>query len=108
MFLTAGRRSDRLGARALSNAKRQMPEGLPLHLRACRNCHVLAMSPDPTHGPGSCPVRRVPAAEIEEAVIERLRAVFRQPAIVAGTCKAVKAKEGDITEADARTAPTEK
>ena len=56
------------------------------------------------HGAGSCPVGRVPAGEIEAAVIDRLCAVFRQPEIVAGTWKAAKAQDGGITEADARAA----
>ncbi len=56
------------------------------------------------HGAGACPVGRVPAGEIEAAVIDRLRAVFRQPEIVAGTCKVVKTQDSDITEADARAA----
>ncbi len=56
------------------------------------------------HGAGTCPIGRVPAGEIEAAVIDQLRAVFRQPEIVAGTWKAAKAKNGGITEADARTA----
>ena len=56
------------------------------------------------HGAGSCPVGRVPAGEIETAVIDQLRAVFRQPEIVAGTWKATRAHADDITEADARTA----
>ena len=54
------------------------------------------------HGAGSCPIGRVPAGQIEAAVIDQLRAVFRQPEIVAGTWKATKAKDGGITEADAR------
>ena len=54
------------------------------------------------HGAGSCPIGRVPAGQIEAAVIDQLRAVFRQPEIVAGTWKAAKAKDGGITEADAR------
>ena len=37
-------------------------------------------------------------------MIDQLRAVFRQPEIVAGTWKAARAAEGDITEADARAA----
>jgi aconitase A len=53
---------------------------------------------------GACPVGRVPVAEIEAAVIDQLRAVFRQPEIVAGTWKAARANAGDITEADARAA----
>jgi hypothetical protein len=58
------------------------------------------------HGAGSCPVSRVPAGEIEAAVINQLRAVFRQPEIVAGTWKAARAQDGEITEADARDALT--
>jgi DNA invertase Pin-like site-specific DNA recombinase len=56
------------------------------------------------HGAGACPVGRVPAGEIEAAVIDQLRTVFRQPEIVAGTWKAARAHADDITEADARRA----
>jgi hypothetical protein len=56
------------------------------------------------HGAGSCPVGRVPAGEIEAAVIDQLRALFRQPEIVAGTWKAAHAHFADITETDAHTA----
>ncbi|MEI2707374.1 MAG: recombinase zinc beta ribbon domain-containing protein [Ilumatobacteraceae bacterium] len=58
------------------------------------------------HGAGACPVGRVPAGEIEAAVIDQLRAVFRQPEIVAGTFRAARTQEEDITEADAREAVT--
>ncbi|TYO91162.1 recombinase [Oceanicella actignis] len=56
------------------------------------------------HGAGSCPVGRVPAGDIETAVMDQLRAVFRQPEIVAGTWKAPKAQDSGITESDARAA----
>ena len=56
------------------------------------------------HGAGTCPVGRVPAGEIEAAVIDQLRTVLRQPEIVAGTWKAARANADDITEADARAA----
>ena len=56
------------------------------------------------HGAASCPVGRVPAGEIEAAVIDQLRAVFRQPEIVAGTWKAARVQDGEITEVDAREA----
>ncbi|MFO7310418.1 MAG: recombinase family protein, partial [Pseudomonadota bacterium] len=36
------------------------------------------------HGAGSCPIGRVPAGEIEAAVIDQLRAVLRQPEIIVG------------------------
>ncbi len=58
------------------------------------------------HGAGSCPVGRVPAGEIETAVIDQLRAVFRQPEIVASTWKAARSQDSEITEADARDALT--
>ena len=56
------------------------------------------------HGAGSCPIGRVPAGEIETAVIKQLRAVFRQPEIVAGTWKAARAQESGITDVEAREA----
>lgn len=62
------------------------------------------------HGAGSCPVGRVSAGEIEDAVIDQLRAVFRQPEIIAGTWKVAQAEEiegnisSGISEADVREA----
>lgn len=50
------------------------------------------------HGAGTCPVGRVPAAEIEAAVVDQLRAVFRQPEIIVGTWKAAKAPYPEINE----------
>jgi len=58
------------------------------------------------HGAGSCPVSRVPAGDIEAVVIDQIRAVFRQPEIVVGTCKAARLGDGDVTEAEAREALT--
>jgi site-specific DNA recombinase len=56
------------------------------------------------HGAGSCPIGRVPAGEIEAAVIDQLRAVFRQPEIISGAWKAARAQDRDLTEAKAREA----
>ncbi len=58
------------------------------------------------HGAGACPIGRVPAGEVEAAVIDQLRTVFRQPEIVAGTWKAARAHDGDIAETDTREALT--
>lgn len=58
------------------------------------------------HGAGVCPVGRVPAAEIESAVIEQLRAIFRQPEILAGSTTAAKSHLPAITEEEARMALT--
>ena len=56
------------------------------------------------HGAGSCPVGRVPAGEIEAAVIDQLRAVFRQPEIVVGTWKAAREKDVGINEVETHAA----
>ncbi len=53
------------------------------------------------HGAGACPLGRVPAGDIEAAVIDQLRTVFRQPEIVAGTWRAAKAEDASVTEVDA-------
>ena len=58
-------------------------------------------------GPESCPVGRVPAAEIETAVIDQLRGVFRQPAIIVATWRAARADQDDVTEDEAREALTQ-
>ena len=55
-------------------------------------------------GPEACPIGRVPAAEIEAAVIDQLRAVFRQPEVIVGTWRAARADDTDITEDEVRDA----
>lgn len=57
-------------------------------------------------GPDACPVGRVPAAEIEVAVIDQLRAVFRQPELVVGICRAARGEQDGVTENEAREALT--
>jgi site-specific DNA recombinase len=56
------------------------------------------------HGAGACPLGRVPAGEIEAAVIDQLRSVFRQPEIVAGTWRAAHEQDDGVTEAEVRDA----
>ena len=46
----------------------------------------------------------MPAAEIEAAVINQLRAVFRQPEIIIGTWKAAKVSDPEINENTVREA----
>jgi site-specific DNA recombinase len=45
------------------------------------------------NGYDSCPVRTVAAGEIEGAVLEQLRAVFRSPELIAETYRAARAQE---------------
>ncbi|SDL42963.1 Recombinase [Paracoccus chinensis] len=56
------------------------------------------------HGAGACPIARVPAGEIEAAVLGQLHAVFRQPEIISGTWQAAREQANGITEDDARVA----
>jgi site-specific DNA recombinase len=55
-------------------------------------------------GKGACPIGRVPAGDLETAVIQQLRAVFRQPEIIAGTWKSARCHDAKISEADATAA----
>ncbi len=50
-----------------------------------------------------CPVRRLPAAEIEGAVVDQLRGLLRTPEIIVSTWRAAKSM-GDISEAEVREA----
>ena len=49
-------------------------------------------------------VRRVPAAEIETAVVHELRALLRAPEVVVATWRAARVRDGALTEAEVRDA----
>ena len=75
----------------------------PTHTRKGNRLYRYYVSQDVLkRGPDACPVGRVPAAEIETAVIDQLRGIFRQPEIIVGTWRAARAEHDDITEDDAR------
>ena len=77
----------------------------PTHTRKGNRLYRYYVSQDVLKlGPEACPVGRVPAAEIEAAVIDQLRGVFRQPEIIVGTWRAARAEQDDITEAEVREA----
>ena len=52
----------------------------------------------------ACPVRRVPAAEIESAVIEQVRGLLHSPEIIVRTWRAARKSIDGLTEADVRAA----
>ena len=52
----------------------------------------------------ACPVRRVPAAEIESAVIEQVRGILRSPEIIVRTWRVARQSMEGLTEADVREA----
>jgi len=58
------------------------------------------------HGAGACAVSRVPAAEIEAAVISQVRAMLRAPEVVISTWKAAQSELEDIDENEIREALT--
>jgi site-specific DNA recombinase len=77
----------------------------PTHTRKGNRLYRYYVSQDVLKlGPDACPVGRVPAAEIEAAVVDQLRKVFRQPEIVAGTSAAARVQETDVTEREVREA----
>ena len=49
-------------------------------------------------------IRRLPAGEIEAAVMAQVRALLRQPEIVVGTWRAAQRQDSSVTEAEVRTA----
>jgi DNA invertase Pin-like site-specific DNA recombinase len=55
-------------------------------------------------GPGTCPVGRIPAAEIETAVIDQLRGFLRAPELIVRTWMAATRHDDRITEAEVRDA----
>jgi len=56
------------------------------------------------HGAGTCPVGRVPAAEIEAAVIGQIRGMLRAPEVVVATCRAAQPECEGIAEDEVRAA----
>ena len=56
------------------------------------------------HDAEACTVRRVPAAEIESAVIEQVRGLLRSPEIIVRTWRAARQSLDGLSEADVREA----
>jgi site-specific DNA recombinase len=50
------------------------------------------------HGPEACPVRRVPAAEIEAAVVDQLRIMLRSPEVIVATWRAARTEVDGLSE----------
>ncbi len=55
-------------------------------------------------GADDCPINRVPAADIERAVIDQLRVLLRSPEIIVATWRAARNENAGITEAEVREA----
>ena len=55
-------------------------------------------------GAGTCPVGRIPASEIEAAVIDQLRGLLRSPEIIIGTWRSARPEIEDLKEGEVREA----
>ena len=53
-------------------------------------------------GETACPVRQVPAAEIERIVLDQVRSLLQTPEVIVQTCRATRKQEKDVTESDVR------
>ena len=58
-------------------------------------------------GTSDCPVRQVPAAEIERIVVDQIRSLLQTPEIIARTWRAARKHSPDVTENDVRAALVE-
>jgi hypothetical protein len=77
----------------------------PAHTRRNGRLYRYYVSTDVLkRNPTSCPVRRVPAAEIENAVIGQLRGLLRAPEIIVRTWRAARETAGEISEGEVREA----
>jgi site-specific DNA recombinase len=77
----------------------------PTHTRKGSRLYRCYVSQDVLkRGPDPCPVGRVSAAEIEAAVVDQLRGIFRQPEIIVGTWRAARAEQDEVAEDEAREA----
>jgi DNA invertase Pin-like site-specific DNA recombinase len=55
-------------------------------------------------GPEACPIRRIPAGEIERAVVDQLRVLLQTPEIIVRTWRAARQQDPTIAERDVREA----
>lgn len=77
----------------------------PAHTRKGGKLYRYYVSTDVlTRDPAACTVRRVPAAEIESAVVEQLRGLLRAPEIIVRTWRVARQSLEGLREADVREA----
>jgi hypothetical protein len=77
----------------------------PTHTRKSGKLYRYYVSTDVLkHATDACPIRRIPAGEIESAIISQIRILLTTPEIVVRTWRAVRQHDPAITEAEVRTA----
>jgi site-specific DNA recombinase len=80
-------------ARTAAPRRRSTPGAEPLY---CDYVSVNVIK----RGPKACPMPRVPAGEIEAAVVEQARALIRTPEVVVRTWRAAREEDAEISEND--------
>jgi hypothetical protein len=77
----------------------------PVHTRRNGKLYRYYVSTDVLkRDPESCPIRRIPAGEIEGAVIDQLRHLLRAPEMIVRSWKKMRKLTGDISETEVRDA----
>ena len=76
----------------------------PTHTRKQGKLYRYYVSTDALKRHTDCPIRRVPAAEIEAAVIDQIRGLVRAPEIVVGTWREVRLQGQSLSEHEVRDA----
>jgi len=77
----------------------------PAHTRRGDKLYRYYVSTDVLKRDGNaCPVRRVPAAEIESAVVEQVRGLLRSPEIIVRTWRVARQSIDNLSEDDVRAA----
>lgn len=77
----------------------------PTHTRRGGKLYRYYVSTDALQrGADTCPVQRIPAAEIESAVIDQVRGILRSPEIIVRTWRVARQSLDGLTEADVREA----
>jgi hypothetical protein len=96
----------RLGAAVGSSVFASMPSTMtPTHTRRGGKLYRYYVSTDALkRDADACPVRRIPAAEIESAVIEQVRILLRSPEVIVRTWRVARRSLDGLTEAEVRDA----
>src|SRR5262245_58558424 len=77
----------------------------PTHTRKGGKLYRYYVATDVLKGRASdCPVRRLPAGEIERAVLDQLRGLLRSPEIIVRTWRAARPSIEALTEGEVREA----
>jgi site-specific DNA recombinase len=77
----------------------------PTHARKGQKLYRYYVSqPTLKEGAGACPISRIPAGEIERAVIDQLRLLLRSPEIIVATWRSARREIAGVTEAEVRDA----